>query len=115
MLFGSKPGLARWILLGRGMGTLIPALALIVSTASVLIMQFNANARRKSPLNYHLLALFTLGESVLVGLASSVYQFRTVLLAMAATASAATGISLYTVYQKNPAYDLTQWGAGLAS
>jgi len=75
----------------------------------------SADARRKSPLKWNLLALFTAGEAISVGFVSSFYQFRSVLSAMMATAVAATSVSVYTASQKNPKYDLSQWGAGISS
>jgi FtsH-binding integral membrane protein len=81
----------------------------------VLVMTFSTYARRSSPLNYNLLALFTFGEAISVGFVTSFYKFHSVVTAMLATALATTAISVYTVRQKNPKYDLTQWGAALSS
>ena len=54
-------------------------------------------------------------QAVSVGFVSSFYLYKSVLSAMLATAVATTSVSLYTIFQKNQKYDLTQWGAGLSS
>jgi hypothetical protein len=56
-----------------------------------------------------------MGEAISVGFLSSLYQFQSVVLAMGATAVASITVSLYTIYQSNPNYDLSQWGASLSS
>jgi FtsH-binding integral membrane protein len=66
-------------------------------------------------LKWQLLVGFTLGEALSVGFLSSFYKFQSVISAMLATALAATSISVYTATQRNPKYDLSQWGAGLSS
>ncbi|CAB9511542.1 Protein LIFEGUARD (Partial), partial [Seminavis robusta] len=70
---------------------------------------------RKAPMKWWFLGLFTLGEAISVGFVSSFYAYRSVISAMAATMAATMSVSVYTVMQKNPKYDLTQWGAGLSS
>ena len=115
LYFGMNPEIARWMIRPGSMGALVPGVALLSSTVSVLIMTFSEKARRVSPLKYQLLALFTAGEALSVGFLSSFYKFRSVLSAMLATTLATTSISLYTILQKNPKYDLSQWGAGLSS
>jgi FtsH-binding integral membrane protein len=75
----------------------------------------SVRARREAPLKWQLLSLFTLGEALSVGFVSSFYHFRSVMSAMLATGVASTAVSVYTVFQRNPTYDLSQWGAGLSS
>lgn len=113
-LFGTNRQLQQSILTS-GVGIYVPMVSGLVSFFTVLIMTFSTHARRSSPLKYQLLALFTLGEAVSVGFVSSFYKFRTVVSAMLATALATTVISVYTVRQTNPKYDLSQWGAALSS
>jgi FtsH-binding integral membrane protein len=62
-----------------------------------------------------LLGLFTFGESIAVGFITSFYKFSAVVSAMGATAVAASTVSAYAILNKNPKYDLSQWGAGLSS
>ena len=98
-----------------GLGAMVPALSLLLSTVSWIIMCMSTNARRKSPFKWNLLALFTLGEALSVGFISSFYKFRSVCSAMLTTAVATTAVSLYTAKQRNPKYDLSQWGASISS
>lgn len=113
-LFGTNPELASWMH-RPGLGAAVPIASLIMSTVAWIIMCVSTEARRASPVKWQILALFTLGEALSVGFVSSFYQFRSVVSAMMATALATTGISLYTVYNKNSKFDLSQWGATLSS
>ena len=93
----------------------VPFLSLGLSTIAWFIISSSVRARRESPLKWKLLVVFTLGEALSIGFVSSYYKFRTVVSAMLATTAATVGVSLYTVMQRNPKYDLSQWGAGLSS
>jgi FtsH-binding integral membrane protein len=116
VVFGINPGLNTWMRRpGGGIGTTVPFLSLLLSTICWFIMCSSVSARRQSPLKWQLLVLFTLGEALSVGFISSFYKFRSVVVALLATATAATSVSVYTITQKNPKYDLSQWGAGLSS
>lgn len=112
LLFALNPGMATWM---RQAGSLVPLLSLGLSTVAWFMVATSAKARRSSPLKWQLLSLFTVGEALSVGFISSFYKFRTVVSAMLATTVATVGVSLYTILQKNPKYDLSQWGAGLSS
>lgn len=112
--FGMNPSLSGWMR-HTGLGNAVPILSLLLSTVCWYVMSIKPDARRKAPLKWQLLALFTLGEATSVGFISSFYKLRSVLSAMGATALAASTVSLYTILQKNPKYDLSQWGAGLSS
>lgn len=114
VLFGTNPDWTAWML-RPGIGVIVPALSLLLSTVAWIIMSVSTTARRVSPIKWQILALFTLGEAVSVGFVSSFYHFRSVVSAMLATALATTGVSLYTVYQTNAKFDLSQWGATLSS
>ena len=78
-------------------------------------MSFSQRARQVSPLKWQLLSLFTLSESTLVGFLCSFYPFQTVVLAFLTTAVATGSITMYTIMQKNPKYDLSQTGRMLSS
>lgn len=65
-------------------------------------------------MRWPLLAAFTIGESVAVGFISSVYAYGSVIKAMVATGAATLSVTLYTLLQKNPQYDLSQWGRALS-
>jgi Inhibitor of apoptosis-promoting Bax1 len=114
VLFGVNPGLTAWML-RPGLGAVVPMLSLSLSTVAWIVMCVSTTARRASPVKWQLLALFTLGEAVCVGFISSLYHFRSVVSAILATALATTGVSLYTVFQTDGRYDLSQWGASLSS
>jgi FtsH-binding integral membrane protein len=113
VLFGTQPALTEWM--SSGVGIYAPIVSLILSTIAWFTMCISPDARRKSPLKWKLLVLFTIGEAISVGFISSFYEFQSVMSAMMATAIATTSVSLYTANQKNPKYDLSQWGSGLSS
>jgi FtsH-binding integral membrane protein len=113
VLFGTHPAFLRW---QNPMTARIPVtLSLLLSTVSWFFVVSSPTARRKAPYKWQLLTLFTLGEAVTVGFLSSFYKFRSVVTSMVATTVATLAISIYTIRQRNPKYDLSQWGAGLSS
>ena len=114
ILFGTVPFLRQWVKPGGG-GSLVPITSLIVSTISFTKMAMDPVARRKSPQKWWYLGFFTLGEAISVGFISSFYTLSSVLSALLATMTATMTVSLYTIMQKNPNYDLTLWGTGLSS
>merc|ERR1739844_652241 len=96
-------------------GRIVPMACLLLSTAAMSCMSFSESARQSSPMKWNLLALFTLGEAVVVGMISSLYKSKTVMSALSSTALATATVTAYTLMNKNPKYDLSQWGAGLSS
>lgn len=114
LLFGTQPALTGWMR-QPGLGAAVPIISLLLSTVAWFYMCVSVDARRKSPLKWKLLGLFTVGEAISVGFITSFYEFRSVISAMMATALAAVSVSVYTLRQRNPKYDLSQWGAGLSS
>jgi len=93
----------------------VPIISLVLSTIAWIIMSTSVNARRVAPLKWQLLALFTIGEALSVGFVTSFYRFQSVVTTMIATAVATVSVSLYTVKQKNPKYDLSQWGSTIST
>lgn len=93
----------------------LPIISLCMSTFAWFFMFVNEDARRKSPLKWQMLSLFTAGEAVSVGFLSSFYKFRSVISALLATAVATGTVSIYTLCNKNPKYDLTQWGSSIST
>mmetsp|Transcript_27895 Transcript_27895/g.59999 ORF Transcript_27895/g.59999 Transcript_27895/m.59999 type:complete len:162 (-) Transcript_27895:35-520(-) len=65
-------------------------------------------------MKWPLLVAFTIGESIAVGFISSIYAYSSVIKAMSITAATTLSVTLYTLLQKNPKYDLSQWGRALA-
>ena len=110
--FAKNPNFALWSL---SKGIAVPFLCLFVSTISVLFMSVSERARQSSPLKWNLLTIFTLTEAFIVGLISSMYKSKTVISALSSTAAALLSVTGYTLLNKNPKYDLSQWGAGLSS
>lgn len=110
--FGLNPSVGQWMRQG---GSAVPMLSLGLSTIAWFLICGSVRARREAPIKWQLLTLFTLGESIAVGFISSFYRFSAVLSAMGATALATLAVSAYTILNRNPKYDLSQWGAGLSS
>lgn len=109
--FHLNPGIRNWMMFHPA-GRKVPLLGLLVSTITWWITLGSENIRQ-SP--WPLLLAFTAGESLAVGFISSIYAYSTVIKAMVTTAASTLSITIYTLMQKNPKYDLTQWGRGLAS
>jgi len=65
---------------------------------------------REVPMNYILLGLFTLCESVLVGTAVTFYDVQVVVEAFALTCAVTVALTVYTLQSKR---DYSSWGAGL--
>ena len=80
-----------------------------------MAMSISEKARQSSPMKWNLLTIFTLGEALLVGMLSSLFNSKTVISAFLSTALATISVTGYTLMNKNPKYDLSQWGAGLSS
>jgi hypothetical protein len=84
-LFGTRPTLSE-SMRKPGWGAAVPILSLCLSTIAWFIMNISLEARRKSPVKWQILSLFTLGEAISVGFVSSFYKFQSVMSAMMATA-----------------------------
>ena len=92
----------------------VPLLGLLLSTVAFWITMGSEHLRRTSLLKWPLLLVFTVGGAVAVGFISSVYAHGTVIKAMSVTAATTLSVTLYTLLQKNPRYDLSHWGRALA-
>ena len=111
--FHLNPGIRDWMLFHPA-GRKVPLLGLLISTIAWWITLASENIRQSSLMRWPLLLAFTVGESVAVGFISSVYSYSAVLKAMIATATATLSVTFYTLLQKNPKYDLSQWGRALS-
>jgi protein lifeguard len=109
-LFGMNPSWSRWMRMTR-VGQIIPLGSLLLSTLAWFVTAYSS----KTFITWLGLVLFTLGESIVVGFLSSQYIWSSVVTAMSVTAIATLAISAYTIWNPNPTYDLSQWGAGLSS
>jgi len=95
-------------------GGAVPLIGLLIATIAFWITLSSENIRQTSLMRWPLLVAFTVGESIAVGFVSSVYAHGTVIKAMVATCAATLSVTLYTLLQKNPKYDLSQWGRALS-
>jgi FtsH-binding integral membrane protein len=89
-----------------------PALLAIPAFGSIGLIIALAFKSRETPLNYILLALFTLCESILVGVTVTMYDVSVVIEAFALTAAVTLSLTFYTLQSKR---DFSSWGAGLFS
>jgi len=110
--FGKMPGLKMWMIYK---GSMVPILSLLISSVSVMVMSISEKYRRSSPHKWILLSLFTVCEAIAIGFVSSLYAPRTVMSALGATGLATTSVTLYTLLNRNPKRDLSQWGSSLFS
>lgn len=111
-MFSRKRDFAIWCLTR---GKPIFGASLMISVAACNAMSLSLNARRKSPTKWFLLSLFTVCEAFTVGVITALYSSKVTLQSVLVTSMATGIISLYTILQRNPKYDLSQWGAGLLS
>merc|ERR1711933_231539 len=88
----------------------IPLIGFVLSAIAFSILLSSESIRQTSPLKWSLLIAFTIGESITVGFISSLYAYNSVIKAMVACAMATFTITLYSMLQTNPKYDLSQWG-----
>lgn len=93
-------------------GRKIPLIGLLISSVSLVLSTMSGIGQ--SSWRWPLFFAFTIGQSIPVGFISSLYAYKTVIKAMCTTAAVTGGITLYTVLQKNPKYDLSQWGRALS-
>jgi len=112
LLFSKNPFVTAWM---TGRGRFVPMTSLLISTIAFSIMSASEDARRKAPRKWQLLTIFTLGESVAIGFIASLYSSKNVISAMMATAVGTISVTLYTLMNRNPKRDLSQWGATLSS
>ena len=111
-LFHLNPaGVRDWMMYTRA-GRRVPLIGLAVSTIAYMLTLSPNNAQ--SSIKWPLLIVFTLGESVAVGFISSIFAYSTVIKAALTTALATGSVTAYTLLQKNPQYDLSQWGRALS-
>jgi FtsH-binding integral membrane protein len=83
--------------------------SLLASTGIVVALVSNPALRYTSPVNFILLGIHTLLQSIMVGSFSSLLNPRTVCLGTIHTLTAFAAIALYT-FQPNPQYDFTVLG-----
>lgn len=85
-------------------------LALVAFLVSMCGLACCGDVRRKAPMNYILLAVFTLAESFLLAITASRYRSEEVIIAVGITAAVALGLTLFAFQTK---YDFTMMGGAL--
>lgn len=82
-------------------------IAIIVTFGIIIAMACSESLRRTAPTNFIMLALFTISQSWLVGLAVTQYKSEEVLLAVGITAAVCFGLTLFAFQTK---WDFTVMG-----
>ena len=108
-LFMKNRRIARRIMLDPSYSWLLPS-SFLISLGSLFSLQ--SKLRFNFPINYLLLGVFTLCQSLSVGTLVSFYRVKEVLLATLQTGIAVLGLTLYA-FQPNPKFDLTPFGSSL--
>jgi len=85
-------------------------IAFIVMLVTLISMACCTNVRRKAPMNFIFLFLFTLAESFLLGIISSVYETDVVLMAVGLTAGVCLALTIFAFQTK---WDFTVLGGAL--
>ncbi|XP_068145526.1 protein lifeguard 1 isoform X2 [Drosophila tropicalis] len=85
-------------------------IALCVLIVTMICMACCESVRRKTPLNFIFLFLFTLAESFLLGIIAGQYQADEVLMAVGITAAVSLGLTLFALQTK---FDFTMCGGVL--
>ncbi|KAK0177679.1 hypothetical protein PV328_001708 [Microctonus aethiopoides] len=83
---------------------------LIFTIILVFFMVCCTNIRRKAPMNYIFLFVFTLAESFLVGIIASLYSSETILIAAALTVAVCLALTIFAFQTK---WDFTTLNASL--
>ncbi|KAJ0178099.1 hypothetical protein K1T71_005922 [Dendrolimus kikuchii] len=84
--------------------------ALVVMFVCLISMACCTNVRRKVPMNFIFLTIFTLAESFLLGIVTSVYDVSAVMMAVGITAGVCLALTLFAFQTK---WDFTMMGGAL--
>lgn len=87
-------------------------IALAVLIVTMICMACCESVRRKTPLNFIFLFLFTIAESFLLGIVAGQYQADEVLMAVGITAAVSLGLTLFALQTK---WDFTMCGGVLVA
>lgn len=83
--------------------------ALVILIVTMIALACCESVRRKSPMNFIFLGLFTLAQSFLLGCTSAVYDPDLVLMAVGITAAVCFGLTIFAFQTK---WDFTVCGGG---
>ncbi|XP_072947831.1 protein lifeguard 1-like [Epargyreus clarus] len=86
--------------------------ALVVLFVCLIAMACCENVRRATPMNFIFLAIFTIAQSFLLGVATSVYDISEVMMAVGITAAVCLGLTLFAFQTK---WDFTMMGGALVA
>ncbi|KAI5637482.1 inhibitor of apoptosis-promoting bax1 domain-containing protein [Phthorimaea operculella] len=86
--------------------------ALAVVIAMILILGCVTEIRRKAPLNFIFLLIFTIAQSFLLAVSASIYDVKEVLMAVGITAAVCLGLTLFAFQTK---WDFTVMGGALVA
>lgn len=75
-------------------------IALIVMIVTLISMACCTNVRRKAPMNFIFLFLFTFAEAILLGVVSASYEADAVMLAVGLTAGVTLGLTIFAFQTK---------------
>ncbi|KAJ0178100.1 hypothetical protein K1T71_005923 [Dendrolimus kikuchii] len=84
--------------------------AFAVMFVCLIVMACCENVRRQAPMNFIFLAIFTLAESFLLGITSSVHDINAVMMAVGITAAVCLALTLFAFQTK---WDFTGMGGAL--
>ncbi|XP_041987772.1 protein lifeguard 1-like [Aricia agestis] len=87
-------------------------IALAVLIVTLIAMACCTNVRRTAPMNFIFLTLFTVAQSFLLGVATSVYDVSEVMMAVGITAAVCLGLTLFAFQTK---WDFTMMGGALVA
>ncbi|CAH2039301.1 unnamed protein product, partial [Iphiclides podalirius] len=85
-------------------------IAFVTVLVCLVVMACCGNVRRQAPMNFIFLGIFTLAESFLLGVTSSVYDSSAVMMAVGITAAICLTLTLFAMQTK---YDFTGMGGAL--
>lgn len=85
-------------------------IALVVVIVTLIAMSCCTNVRRKAPMNFIFLFIFTLAESLILGVVASTYKTDAVLMAVGICAAVCLGLTLFAFQTK---WDFTVMGGVL--
>lgn len=82
-------------------------IALVIMIVAMITLACCGEVRRKAPINFIMLFIFTIAEGFLLGVSSSYYQQDAVLMAVGITAAVCLALTLFAFQTK---YDFTMMG-----
>ncbi|KAJ2943573.1 hypothetical protein O0L34_g16682 [Tuta absoluta] len=101
-------GTAQWAQRNRWLFWVALAIVLVM----IIVLGCCTEMRRKAPLNFIFLFIFTLAQSFILGVTASIYETKEVLMAVGITAAVCLGLTLFAFQTK---WDFTMMGGALVA